>query len=40
MKQAAIGYDPQNQTMSLWDVDSSIDWDSAETTGVWDYLEA
>ncbi len=40
VQQAAIGYDPQNQTMSLWDVDSSIDWDSAETTGVWDYLES
>lgn len=38
-EQAAIGYNGEEQSMSLWDVDSTIDWDKADTIGVWEYLE-
>lgn len=36
---AAIGFNGDHDTMSLWNVDSSIDWDKAEEIGVWEYLE-
>lgn len=36
---AAIGFNGGNDTMSVWNVDSSIDWDKAEEIGVWEYLE-
>ncbi|EOS61833.1 hypothetical protein C815_00421 [Firmicutes bacterium M10-2] len=38
--EAAIGYNSEQEEMSLWNVDSTIDWDKADTIGVWEYLES
>lgn len=34
----ALGYDAARYTVSLWNVDSPIDWDSAKPVDVWEYL--
>lgn len=36
--QAALGYDEQQATVSLWSPDSSIDWNEAKPVGVWGFL--
>ena len=38
-KDAGLGFGTQDQTVSLWDVDSTVDFDTAKTVPVWDYLE-
>lgn len=38
-KHAGIGYDEQTKSISLWDVDSPIDFDSADTQEFWEFLE-
>lgn len=35
----AFGYDETRHTVSLWNLDSTIDWDGAQNIPVWDYLE-
>lgn len=36
--EAALGFDQSNGTFSLWDVNSTIDWDSAQPVDVWEFL--
>lgn len=37
--EAGIGYDESRQAVSLWGVDSTIDWNQSKPIGVWDFLE-
>lgn len=37
--EAAIGFNVSTDEISLWDVDSTIDFDTAKTEGVWEFLE-
>lgn len=37
---AAVGYSETNHEVSLWDVDSVIDFDLADTQNFWEFLEA
>lgn len=36
---SAIGFSDVNKTVSLWDLDSFIDFDEAETVNFWEYLK-
>ncbi len=36
---AGIGYDETTNEISLWDVDSTIDFDTADTQEFWEFLE-
>lgn len=39
-KHAGIGFNEEDHTISLWDVDSTIDFDRADTQEFWEFLEA
>ena len=36
---AGIGYSEDDHSISLWDVDSTIDFDLADTQEFWEFLE-
>lgn len=38
-KHAGIGYNENDNSISLWDVDSTIDFDNADTQEFWEFLE-
>ena len=38
-KHAGIGYNESDHSISLWDVDSTIDFDLADTQEFWEFLE-
>ena len=38
-KHAGIGYNENDNSISLWDVDSTIDFDNADTQEYWEFLE-
>lgn len=38
-KHARIGYNESDHSISLWDVDSTIDFDLADTQDFWEFLE-
>jgi hypothetical protein len=37
--QAAIGYNSSTYEISLWDVTSTIDFDTAQTENAWTFIE-
>ncbi len=34
-----VGYDESRQAVSLWNVDTTIDWNQSKPIGVWEFLE-
>lgn len=36
----AFGYDEEKNTVSLWNLDSSIDWNSAQAVPVWSFIDS
>lgn len=36
---AGIGYSEDDHSISLWDVDSTVDFDLADTQEFWEFLE-
>lgn len=36
---SAIGYDSSTNEVSLWDMDSTVDFDTADTQNFWEFLE-
>ncbi len=37
--EAAIGYNVVTEEISLWNTTSTIDFDTAKTEGLWEFLE-
>lgn len=36
--QVGVGFDETNDTVSVWEVTSTINWDQAEAVNVWDFI--